>query len=320
MTRAVLLALPLLAAFLPVASADAQFRRRRDRATDNRDGDLQRLSHGGRERSYVLRVPEGARRSMREGRPAALVVVLHGGGGSARNAEQMSGFTRLAEREGFLVAYPNGTSRGRLPLQTWNAGHCCGSAMEDRVDDVGFIAAMLDAVQAAHRVDATRIYVTGMSNGAMMAHRLGIALAPRLAAIAPVAGGTFGDEEVPRVPVSAIMFNGMRDTSVPFGGGAPGGIGARAWDGTPVQPAEAQAAFWAKAGGCAATPRREDRGGYVLTRHECPDGVAVELYAVKDNGHAWPGGRAGSRRGDTPSEAVDATRVMWEFFTRHPKR
>lgn len=321
--RPLLLVLVLLTAGVPAADADAQLRRRRDRAADrasDRGGDVQRLTHAGRERTYLLRVPERAQRSIREGTPVPLVIALHGGGGNARNAEQMTGFTRLAEREGFIVAYPDGTSRGRTPLLTWNAGHCCGSAMQDKVDDVGFISALIDAVQADHRVDSARIYVTGMSNGGMMSHRLGIELSHRIAAIAPVVGAIFGDESAPRSPVSAIIFNGMRDESVPFEGGPPGGVGARAWDGTPTKPAEAQAAFWAKAGGCNATPRREDRGGYVLTRHDCPASVAVELYAVKENGHAWPGGRAGSQRGDTPSDVVNATQVMWEFFRGHPKR
>jgi polyhydroxybutyrate depolymerase len=313
----------LLAALFPAADADAQLRRRRDRAADRsaeRSSDVHQLTHGGRSRSYVLRVPERARRAMSAGTAVPLVIALHGGGGNARNAEQMTGFTRLAAREGFLVAYPDGTSRGRTPLLTWNAGHCCGAAMEDKVDDVGFLDALIDAVQGAHRVDSTRMYVTGMSNGAMMTHRAGIELSHRIAAIAPVVGTVFGDEAAPRAPVSAIIFNGMRDESVPFEGGPPGGVGARAWDGTPARPAEAQAAFWARAGGCNATPGREDRGGYVLTRHDCPASVAVELYAVKDGGHAWPGGRAGSRRGDAPGSAVDATEVIWTFFKTHPRR
>jgi len=323
MTRRFLLFALLLSAALPAGTADAQLRRRRDRAANRageRSSDALRLTHGGRERSYVLRVPDRAQRVMSAGTPVPLVIVLHGGGGNAGNAEMMSGFTRLAEREGFLVAYPNGTSRGRTPLLTWNAGHCCGAAMQDKVDDVGFMNALIDDVQRRHQVDSARIYVTGMSNGGMMSHRVGIELSHRIAAIAPVVGAVFGDEATPRSPVSAIIFNGMRDESVPFEGGAPGGVGARAWDGTPTKPAEAQAAFWATAGRCSATPRREDRGGYVLTRHECPAPIAVELYAVKENGHAWPGGRAGSRRGDAPSDAVDATQVMWDFFRAHPKR
>ena len=86
----------------------------------------QTLRHGGRDRSYVVRVPSGI---SRESGQVPLVIVLHGGGGNARNAESMTGFTVKAEAERFIVVYPEGTSR-RAPLLTWNAGHCCGYAME----------------------------------------------------------------------------------------------------------------------------------------------------------------------------------------------
>jgi polyhydroxybutyrate depolymerase len=270
---------------------------------------------GGRERTYVVRVPSTI---AREAGSVPLVIVLHGGGGNARNAETMTGFTAKGEAERFIVAYPNGTSR-RAPLLTWNAGHCCGYAMEERVDDVAFIRALIDDLSARHRIDQRRIYVTGMSNGAMMSHRLGIELSDRIAAIAPVVGTVFGDETRPRSRVSAIMVNGMRDDFVPYRGGPPGGRFQQAWDGTPTRPALDQARFWASANGCDATLRTEDRGAYLIGRHECVSPVAVEIYSVKDNGHAWPGGRTGSRRADTPSTALNATDVIWAFFRAHPK-
>lgn len=301
----------LLLACLAPDEAVAQSRRRVATSRDR-----QTLEHGGLDRSWTLRVPARVGRS---DAPAPLVIVLHGGGGNAENAERMTGFTRKAEREGFIVAYPDGTARGRVPLLTWNAGHCCGYAMEQRVDDVGFIRALIERLQATHRIDPNRVYVTGMSNGAMMAHRLGIELSDRIAAIAPVVGAVFGDEARPRSPVSAIMINGMLDESVPYHGGPSGGAGARSWDGSPARPAMEQAAFWAAANGCRATREDSDRGRYLLARYECPSPLGVALYSVKDNGHAWPGGQKGTRRGDPPSTAIDATDVIWEFFAAHPK-
>jgi polyhydroxybutyrate depolymerase len=152
-----------------------------------------------------------------------------------------------------------------------------------------------------------------------MTHRLGIQLAGRLAAIAPVVATIFGDEEKPAHPVSALMINGMLDQSVPHEGGAPGGRGAAAWDGALLRPALEQAAFWARANGCAEAPRQDDSGQRIVWRYLCPSGRAVELHLVKDNGHAWPGGQPGSRRGDQPSASLNATDVIWEFFKRHPK-
>ncbi len=246
-----------------------------------------------------------------------MVVVLHGGGGNALISEQMSGFTALVEREGILVVYPEGTGRNPTRLLTWNAGHCCGRAMEREVDDVKFINAVIDTLIARHAADPARIYVTGMSNGGMMSHRLGIALAPRIAAIAPVAGTLFGDEPRPSRPVPAVMFNGMQDASVPFAGGPPGGRARRAWDGTPAQSAAEQGRFWARANECDATPVIETRGTVVHTRYRCPVGREVELYAITDGGHSWPGGKAGTRRGDRPPTSLNATDVMWAFFKAH---
>jgi polyhydroxybutyrate depolymerase len=248
-----------------------------------------------------------------------LVIVMHGGGGNAHNAEAMTGFTAKANAAGFIVAYPNGSGRRPDALLTWNAGHCCGYAMERRVDDVGFIDALIDEMVSRYPVDARRVYVTGMSNGAMMAHRLGIELSDKIAAVAPVVGTVFGDESRPGSPVSAIVINGMLDRAVPFDGGPPGGRVTGAWDGTPTKPAAEQGRFWATANGCGPSPNVVDHGGYLLTRYDCPSSLGVVVYAVKDNGHAWPGGQSGSRAGDTPSTALDATQVIWEFFASHPK-
>lgn len=276
------------------------------------------LSFGGTEHRYLLRLPAVP---LDRGKPLPLVIVLHGGGGNADNAERMTGFTAKARQRGFIVVYPEGSGRRRDRLLTWNAKHCCGYAMREKVDDVGFIDALIAQLSRDYPIDAHRIYATGMSNGAMMAHRLGAELPQRFAAIATVVGTLFGDEVVPKSPVSALMINGMLDHHVPYLGGPPGGPGARigSWDGTPTQPALAQAAFWARADGCEATPQQQDRGAVIAWTHRCPAGRAVELQLVKDNGHAWPGGEPGSDRGDTPSKAINATDVIWDFFAAHPR-
>jgi polyhydroxybutyrate depolymerase len=273
-----------------------------------RDGDLRAIQVNGRERSYVVRAPRE-----RSG-PFPVVVVLHGGGGSATNAEMMSGFTRLVDREGLVAVYPNGSGRRGERLLTWNARHCCGHAMDQRVDDVAFIDAMLDAIAREYPVDLQRIYLTGMSNGAMMTHRLAAEMRHRPAAIAPVVGAVFGDEPPPASAVSAIIFNGLKDRAVPAAGGLGNGVGRRAWDGVPPRPNEAQGEYWRRAAGCAAAARVDDGVRVISRSWSCPDGIAVELHQIKDGAHAWPGGRAGRARADAPSDAIDATEVMWEFF------
>jgi len=302
------LLLALLAAFAPFATLAAGSR--------DSSAELQTLDVGGEKRRYLLRLPTLPDDPHQR---LPLVLVLHGGGGNAYNAEKMTGFTRKGAAEGFIVVYPEGSGRFRQKHLTWNAGHCCGLAMKLDIDDVGFIRVLIDRLVDDYPVDPARIYATGMSNGAMMSHRLGIELGDRLAAIAPVVGTLFGDETKPAVPVSALVINGALDHSVPVEGGPPGGRFTDAWDGTPVAPSRTQAEFWARADGCDDKPAFRDEGEYNLTQYHCPAGLDVEWYLVKDNGHAWPAGERGSRMGDTPSTALDATDVIWEFFRAHRK-
>jgi polyhydroxybutyrate depolymerase len=270
------------------------------------------LVHDGIERHYYVTVPpevaDGDER-------VPMVIVLHGGGGNGINAMEMTGFADKAIEEGFIAVFPEGT--GQTVLLTWNAGHCCGYAMHSNVDDVGFVADLIDALVADYPVDPDRVYVTGMSNGAMMTHRLGIELSDRIAAIAPVVGGLFGDEEVPPSPVSAIVINGVLDRSLPVEGGMTEGVFPGAWDGTPLMPAAYQGEFWAAADGCDPAPEATEEPAFTLTHYACPDGLAVDYYLVNDNGHAWPGGVQGTRFGDVPTTAINATDVIWDFFRQH---
>jgi len=229
----------------------------------------------------------------------------------------MTGFTAKAHREGFIVVYPEGSGRRRTSLLTWNARHCCGYAMEHEIDDIGFIRELIDRLVAGGRVDASRVYVTGMSNGGMMAHRLGSALSDRIAAIAPVVAGIFGDEPMPARPVPALMINGLQDRMIPYEGGLTAGRFGGAWDGTPLKPVPEQGTYWARANRCEPSPLSQDHGRYKTYTHRCPPGSAVQIYVVNDMGHAWPGGQPGTRFADRPSDAINATDVIWSFFREH---
>lgn len=274
-------------------------------------GTEQTLAHDGRQRTY--RVHDFGRVG-----PAPVVIVLHGGGGNAANAVKMTGFDRVAAREGLIAVYPNGTAgRDRGRLLTWNAGHCCASAMENRIDDVGFIAAVIDALVASGRADVSRVYVTGMSNGAMMSHRLGRELSSKVAAIAPVVGAVFGDEPPPRAPMPAFIVVGAEDETVPPDGGplqlrALLGRGSAA--DRDVAPAIAQATYWAHHNGCGEPRRTETRASTTSEWTNCRSGAPVVLNSVADNGHAWPGGEPGRKGAAQPTGAFDATEEIWRFF------
>jgi polyhydroxybutyrate depolymerase len=141
----------------------------------------------GFRRTYLVHIPSGYKAET----PLPLVVVIHGAFDTAEGMEKITRFSQLADREGFMVLYPNGM--GLLGfLQHWNAGHCCGKAADDQVDDVGFVAAAIEDVCVRFKVDRDRIYMMGFSNGGMLTHRFAAERGDLLAAAAPMAASIGG--------------------------------------------------------------------------------------------------------------------------------
>jgi polyhydroxybutyrate depolymerase len=264
-----------------------------------------RLEFGGRTRRYFVHPPKGY-----DGKtPLPLVLVLHGAVQGAVNVERMSGMSAKADKENFLVAYPNGTSGSGL-APTWNAGACCGYALAHKVDDVGFLRALIDRLERDYTIDPKRIFATGISNGGMMSYRLACELAERIASIAPVEGA----QDImcrPSGPVSVLVFHGTADLLVPYNGGTtPFQIGPKRTD-TPVS---ATVAFWVKQDGCSATPKQEETSQLRIDTYSgCKDGTGVALYTIPRGHHMWPGTRLSHN--DVP-----ATDIMWSFFAAHPKK
>ena len=194
-----------------------------------------------RTRSYIVHVPPGY-----DGKkPIPVVLAFHGGGSNAEQMVRFCGLNEKADKEGFLVVYPNGT--GRLEkLLTFNGGNCCGYAMNQKVDDVAFTRALLDDLAKVAKVDPKRVYATGMSNGAIMAYRLASELSDRIAAIAPVAGPMGTETCNPKRPVPVIHFHGTDDQNAPF----KGGKGKNSISGTNFYSVDHSIRAWVKANGC----------------------------------------------------------------------
>ena len=146
------------------------------------------FDYNGQSRSYILHLPP----SYNGENEMPLVVVLHGGGGNAGNIEKLTGFSEKADKEGFIVVYPDGSGMFDRYLLTWNTGFCCGYALKNNIDDVGFIRTLIGYLQEKYAINPNMIYVTGISNGGMMSYRLGAELSDIVAAIAPVAGSIGG--------------------------------------------------------------------------------------------------------------------------------
>lgn len=272
------------------------------------------LPYEGRNRRFVLFVPE----SYNHAAPIPLVIVLHPGDGDADQMIAVTGFAEAAERHGFLVAFPEGTAAFGEQLFTWNAGNCCGYAMERQVDDVGFLRALVEHLAERLPVDPRRIYATGISGGAMLAYRLACEMADVLAAVAPVSGALNVDTCEPAAPISLIAFHGTEDSYVPYGGGVPEVI----LDGNVrVDRSVADSVgFFVAHNGCPETPDRSTAGLVHTDAYEpCIGGTSVVLVTVEGGGHAWPGGdRAGSLT-DVPTRWPDATDEIWKFFEAHPR-
>ncbi len=273
-----------------------------------------RLNYDGRERTFIVYVPE----SVNWIEPVAIVFVFHGGTGNAESAIRMSGFNDVADVNGFVVVYPNGT--GRLSgdkLLTWNGGACCGYAQEADVDDVGFVRAIVADLQTLVEIDRKRIYATGMSNGGILSHRLACEAADLLAAVAPVAGTLNLSDCQPSQPVSVIEFHGTDDQHILYDGGS----GPKALVSVDFNSVPNSIEFWISADECSAEAQVES---FADIRHEawtgCAGSTAVELYTVVGGGHSWPGGQGGLVGSAQPTMTISASQLIWDFFAVHPKQ
>lgn len=246
-------------------------------------------------------------------RPAPLVVMLHGGFGSAARAERSYHWDEQATAARFVVAYPDGLHHA------WNAGGgCCGVPGRQGTDDVAFITAMVAAIAREVPIDPDRVYATGISNGGMMAYRLACDTTI-FAAIGPDSATMLGPCRSP-APLSVIHIHGTADRNIPYRGGP--GDGVARIDGPPVPTLNAT---WRATDHCAA-PAVTRAGAVTTSVARCPGGRAVELITIAGAGHQWPGGvppaplAARLLHLDQPSTALDATSVIWQFFAAHPGR
>ena len=215
------------------------------------------------ERHYLIHLPPNALYEHN----FPLVVLFHGGGGNAQLVSRQTHFNEQADRSGFIVAYPDGTDRFRPLLKlagkpgflTWNAGECCGYAMEHQIDDVGFIRAIVAQMERDYPIERKQIYAAGISNGGMMAYRLACEASDIFAAVGVVSGVLVKHPCTPQAPVSVIDFHGANDQYVPI----DGGIGPKSLSGTLFPPVRESIFFWAKQDECEQPPEVLDRKGVI---------------------------------------------------------
>jgi polyhydroxybutyrate depolymerase len=279
------------------------------------------IQYGGLGRSYIVHAPPQASSAI------ALPVILnfHGAGSNAEQEERYSGMDAAADADGFVAVYANGTGPKTRTL-TWNAGGCCYWAMSHKIDDVGFTRALLDDLATRIHIDRARVYATGLSNGGMMAYRLGIEAADRIAAIAPVEGALTVEVSALTRPMPLIVFHSLDDPWVPYGGSSR----LYAWFAhlAAAYPAvDDTIARWRALDRCPAKARTgpvlKGAGGTADARNSatryawgsCAGGTEIVLWKLTGSGHVWPGAPR-----DYPlvigrgTRVIDANAEMWKFF------
>lgn len=278
----------------------------------------QSLKVGGLERSYLVHVPLRS-----DGKsPMPVLIMLHGGGGTAEIAKNSTGWITKADQAGFIAAFPEATRRDpfqppsflRNP-QIWNDGSGRGHAGRRNADDIGFITAMINDLAARFPVDEKRIYVTGFSNGASMAFRAGVELAGRIAAIAPVSGHLWLKDPKLVRPVPMLFIIGTMDPLNPLEGGEV----RKPWGRTEQKPPVRESILaWAKLLDCPMESKVfHDRDGVKAVSYgPGKEGAEVIFYTIEGLGHAWPGGKQvlSERIAGKPSDKVRGVDLIWDFF------
>lgn len=267
------------------------------------------------DRYYEIQLPANPR-------GAPLILALHGGGGDPDQFARTSGFGRAAVQAGYAVAFPAGTGRRGDRLLTWNAGYCCASAARNRVDDLGFLKAVIGDAQARYGLGRA-VYLTGMSNGAMMAETFAAKNPGLVTAVAGVSGTMDTGRTRVGGPVPALILHGTADAMVPYAGGKGDSSLTRTDFASVGSVVQAFLAPWG--GGLALTERRIDRRddgtAVVVADYQKRGRVVLRLITVEGGGHNWPGGR--KARGvpantGAATQEIDANTEILRFFSANP--
>ena len=238
-------------------------------------------------------------------RRTPVVVNLHGYAYDGPGQATVSHMIATSNTAGFIAVHPNGHDSPR----GWNAGVCCGSAATSGTDDTAWIESLLDELEAKLCVDTDRVYATGLSNGAFMAHRLACE-SDRFAAIAPVAGVVGTPQCIPPRPVAVFHVHGTSDPIIPFGGGGFNGN----------EPVATTINRWVTNNHCTTTTTTHQQGDATCVTHGgCTANADVTLCTIDGGGHQWPGGDSIGTFNGKKSDNLIATEAMWTFFAAHPR-
>ncbi|MFO7881555.1 MAG: PHB depolymerase family esterase [Kosmotogaceae bacterium] len=278
------------------------------------------LSHNGIERRSIVHVPD---KIVKEKLP--LVIVFHGLFGNSTYTKDTYGITELSDKKGFISVYPEGTGQLDNALLSWNVEFCCGYAMENKIDDVGYITELLTLIKQRYNVDNDRIYLIGFSNGGMLTYKL-ISEHPELftaAAIvssSPSGGSSEGSIihiEPPKKSFPLIIFHGERDTIIPYHGGFSGEENS---SGIFFSSILESVERWANSMDALIVEENFTDQEKVIVRKYLNENnhVIIEFYTLKEEGHTFPGRIKGFQSFFQENQVyLDAKELIWDFFESH---
>lgn len=255
------------------------------------------VSVGGLSRTYLVHVPPRAPTA-----PMPAVFDFHPLGVTAATWKTSTPWPAVADREGFVLVWPQGVG------DSWNVGRCCNPALDAGVDDVAFFRAVLAEVLRDGCVDPARVYATGCSNGGGMTYKLACDAADAIAAVAPVdfdciTGATNSPSCGgcrPSRAISTCQFRGVLDPLVPYFGGPTTVVAGLSFPG-----ASANLATWGGLNGCtgapSALPNRSSCQGYP----SCDAGAETVLCTVALGTHC------------VDYASFGTADIAWELFSRH---
>ena len=267
------------------------------------------ITSSGVTRRYLLYVPK----TYDPSKATPLVISIHPAATWAAVERNISRWNDLADQYGFIVVYPNGSGAF---FDGFSPGPHVWPGEDDLPRDVRFISDLIDKLESEYNIDTNRIYANGMSNGGNMAFLLSCELPGRIAAVGAVSAAQPARWDCKGAkPVPTVAFHGTADNLAPYQGGR-----------SPIAPMPfANIPTWtarvAKKNQCQASPSdtRVSSSVRSLAYTNCAQNADVILYTIEGGGHTWPGGRplAAWIDGRTTDE-INASQVMWTFFTLHP--
>lgn len=263
------------------------------------------LKFEGSQRTFVVYSPSSLAKEK-----LPLMIVIHGGTGNAHHSARTMGMNDVAEKNNFIVAYPDGTGTALgADRRVWNAGNCCAIAQRKNINDVKFIKEMIENIEKNYPIDENRIYVTGESNGAMLTYRLVCELPDVFAAAVPVSGTLMLDSCKAGQKIALLDVHGTDDQNVPYQGGKGKGLSRATYRSIPES---IQIITGLRK--CQPPIQKTLANGDVEANYTCEQGAPIRTYLIKGGAHAWP-----LSSGPGKNSTFSAPDEIWKFVQKFSK-